>query len=127
MRPTKPMMPETATAAAAASVAAARMTGTASRVRTPRLCAVSWPSSSAFSVRASKQSAPIARSAQLEQIYVVVAQGAGEDPARPDNWGGYRLIPDRIEFWQGRRSRFHDRIVYERQEDGGWTRQRLQP
>jgi pyridoxamine 5'-phosphate oxidase len=46
---------------------------------------------------------------------------------RPANWGGYRLDPVRIEFWQGRRSRFHDRIVYERQEDGSWTRQRLQP
>jgi pyridoxamine 5'-phosphate oxidase len=37
------------------------------------------------------------------------------------------LVPERIEFWQGRRSRFHDRIVYTRQEDGSWTRQRLQP
>ena len=87
----------------------------------------SRPLKSRLSAIASKQSAPIASRAQLEQNYDVVAQGAGEDPARPDNWGGYRLIPDRIEFWQGRRSRFHDRIVYERQEDGGWTRQRLQP
>jgi len=87
----------------------------------------SRPLKSRLSAIASKQSAPIASRAQLEQNYDVVAQAAGEDPARPDNWGGYRLIPDRIEFWQGRRSRFHDRIVYERQEDGGWTRQRLQP
>ena len=87
----------------------------------------SRPLKSRLSAIASNQSAPIASRAQLEQNYDVVAQGAGEDPARPDNWGGYRLIPDRIEFWQGRRSRFHDRIVYERQEDGGWTRQRLQP
>ncbi|QYF99880.1 MULTISPECIES: pyridoxamine 5'-phosphate oxidase [Massilia] len=87
----------------------------------------SRPLKSRLSAIASKQSAPIASRAQLEQNYDVVAQGAGEDPARPDNWGGYRLIPDRIEFWQGRRSRFHDRIVYERREDGGWTRQRLQP
>jgi pyridoxamine 5'-phosphate oxidase len=56
-----------------------------------------------------------------------VARQAGEDPARPDNWGGFRLVPERLEFWQGRRSRFHDRIVYERQEDGSWTRLRLQP
>lgn len=87
----------------------------------------SRPLKSRLSAIASHQSAPIASRAQLEQNYDVVAQGAGEDPARPDNWGGYRLIPDRIEFWQGRRSRFHDRIVYERREDGGWTRQRLQP
>lgn len=87
----------------------------------------SRPLKSRLSAIASAQSAPIASRAQLEQNYEVVAQGAGEDPARPDNWGGYRLIPDRIEFWQGRRSRFHDRIVYERQADGSWTRQRLQP
>ncbi len=87
----------------------------------------SRPLKSRLSAIASRQSAPIDSRAQLEQNYDVVAQGAGEDPARPDNWGGYRLIPDRIEFWQGRRSRFHDRIVYERQEDGSWTRQRLQP
>jgi len=87
----------------------------------------SRPLKSRLSAIASQQSAPIASRAQLEQHYDVVAQGAGEDPARPDNWGGYRLIPDRIEFWQGRRSRFHDRIVYVRQEDGSWMRQRLQP
>lgn len=87
----------------------------------------SRPLKSRLSAIASRQSAPIGSRAQLEQNYEVVAQGAGEDPARPDNWGGYRLIPDRIEFWQGRRSRFHDRIVYERQADGSWTRQRLQP
>ncbi|MDY0961609.1 pyridoxamine 5'-phosphate oxidase [Massilia sp. CFBP9026] len=87
----------------------------------------SRPLKSRLSAIASRQSAPIDSRAQLEQNYDVVAQGAGEDPARPDNWGGFRLIPDRIEFWQGRRSRFHDRIVYERQEDGSWTRQRLQP
>ena len=87
----------------------------------------SRPLKSRLSAIASAQSAPIASRAQLEQNYEIVAQGAGEDPARPDNWGGYRLIPDRIEFWQGRRSRFHDRIVYERQADGSWTRQRLQP
>ena len=47
--------------------------------------------------------------------------------AAPQHWGGYRLVPERIEFWQGRRSRFHDRIVYMRQADGSWERKRLQP
>lgn len=87
----------------------------------------SRPLKSRLSAIASQQSAPIASRAQLEANYEAVAQGAGEDPARPDNWGGFRLVPERIEFWQGRRSRFHDRIVYERQEDGSWSRQRLQP
>jgi pyridoxamine 5'-phosphate oxidase len=87
----------------------------------------SRPLKSRLSAIASAQSAPIASRDQLEANYEAVAQAAGEDPARPPNWGGFRLVPERIEFWQGRRSRFHDRIVYVRQEDGSWTRQRLQP
>ena len=87
----------------------------------------SRPLKSRLSAIASHQSAPIGSRAELEQNYEAVARQAGEDPARPGNWGGYRLVPERLEFWQGRRSRFHDRIVYERQEDGSWTRLRLQP
>lgn len=87
----------------------------------------SRPLKSRLSAIASRQSAPIENRAALESNYEAVAQQAGEDPARPDNWGGWRLVPERLEFWQGRRSRFHDRIVYERQADGSWTRQRLQP
>jgi pyridoxamine 5'-phosphate oxidase len=87
----------------------------------------SRPLKSRLSAIASQQSAPIADRAALEQNYEAVAADAGEAPARPPNWGGFRLVPERIEFWQGRRSRFHDRIVYTRQEDGSWTRQRLQP
>lgn len=87
----------------------------------------SRPLKSRLSAIASHQSAPIGSRAELEQNYEAVARQAGEDPARPDNWGGFRLVPDRLEFWQGRRSRFHDRIVYERQEDGSWARLRLQP
>ncbi len=87
----------------------------------------SRPLKSRLSAIASQQSAPIGSRAELEQNYDVVARQAGDDPARPGNWGGFRLVPERLEFWQGRRSRFHDRIVYERQEDGSWTRLRLQP
>lgn len=87
----------------------------------------SRPLKSRLSAIASRQSAPIGSRAELEQNYEAVARQAGDDPGRPDNWGGYRLVPERLEFWQGRRSRFHDRIVYERQEDGSWTRLRLQP
>ncbi|HBI71211.1 MAG TPA: pyridoxamine 5'-phosphate oxidase [Massilia sp.] len=87
----------------------------------------SRPLKSRLSAIASQQSAPIANRAALEQNYEAVAAQAGEAPPRPANWGGFRLVPERIEFWQGRRSRFHDRIVYTRQEDGSWTRERLQP
>ena len=47
-------------------------------------------------------------------------------PPRPPHWGGYRLVPDRWEFWQGRKSRLHDRLRY-RQEAGQWVRERLAP
>jgi pyridoxamine 5'-phosphate oxidase len=49
------------------------------------------------------------------------------DPPRPPHWGGYRLVPERFEFWQGRRSRLHDRLRYLLQPDGGWLRERLAP
>jgi pyridoxamine 5'-phosphate oxidase len=87
----------------------------------------SRPLKSRLSAIASHQSAPIANRAALEQNYEEVARQYGEAPPRPSNWGGFRLVPERIEFWQGRRSRFHDRVVYTRQEDGSWARQRLQP
>ncbi len=51
----------------------------------------------------------------------------GLNPPRPPHWGGYRLVPDYWEFWQGRRSRLHDRICYKHQPDGLWLRQRLSP
>ena len=87
----------------------------------------SRPLKSRLSAIASEQSEPIASRAALEQHYEEVARQVGDTPPRPQHWGGFRLVPERIEFWQGRRSRFHDRIVYTRQEDGSWTRQRLQP
>ena len=48
------------------------------------------------------------------------------NPPRPPHWGGYRLVPDRWEFWQGRKSRLHDRLRY-RLKDGAWLRERLAP
>jgi pyridoxamine 5'-phosphate oxidase len=86
----------------------------------------SRPLKSRLAAIASQQSAPIASRTALEQNFDAVARQYGEEPPRPQNWGGFRLVPERIEFWQGRSSRFHDRIVYERR-DGSWTRQRLQP
>ncbi|MES3023724.1 MAG: pyridoxamine 5'-phosphate oxidase [Pseudomonadota bacterium] len=87
----------------------------------------SRPLKSRLAAIASAQSMPIDSRAELEQNYDAVAAQYGAAPPRPENWGGFRLVPARIEFWQGRRSRFHDRIVYLLQADGSWARQRLQP
>lgn len=87
----------------------------------------SRPLNSRLAAIASQQSRPIASRSDLERHYEEAAAQYGEQPPRPAHWGGYRLVPERIEFWQGRASRFHDRIVYTRQPDGNWTRQRLQP
>ena len=51
----------------------------------------------------------------------------GREVERPEHWGGYRLKPERIEFWKGRPSRLHDRLLYERQKDSTWTITRLAP
>jgi len=49
------------------------------------------------------------------------------NPPRPPHWGGYRLVPDEWQFWQGRKSRLHDRLRYRAGPDGGWIRERLAP
>lgn len=87
----------------------------------------SRPVKSQLAAVASRQSESIASRAAMEQNYEAAVAAYGEQPQRPDYWGGYRLVPERIEFWQGRRSRFHDRIVYVRQADGSWVKERLQP
>ena len=86
------------------------------------------PLQSRLSAIASQQSAPIDSRATLESHYEAVAAALGDaQPPRPAHWGGYRLQPERIEFWQGRRSRFHDRIVFVRGADDVWHMERLQP
>ena len=87
----------------------------------------SRPLGSRLSAIASAQSRPVADRSELESQYTRVAAACGDHPRRPAHWGGYRLIPDYIEFWQGRASRLHDRISYRREENGQWTRVRLQP
>ncbi len=61
------------------------------------------------------------RLAELETEY------RDREVERPEHWGGYRLNPERIEFWKGRPGRLHDRLLYERQPDGRWTIKRLAP
>jgi pyridoxamine 5'-phosphate oxidase len=76
---------------------------------------------------ASPQSEPIADRAILEQaIADFEARFADIDVPRPAFWGGYRVVPDHVEFWQGRPNRVHDRLAYAR-TPGGWTRRRLAP
>ena len=87
----------------------------------------SRPLASRLAALASQQSQVIDSRDSMEQRYSEVQAQYGDHPPRPKEWGGYRLLPETIEFWQGRRSRFHDRIVYRRQLDGSWQKQRLQP
>ena len=76
---------------------------------------------------ASKQSAELeSREALDERVREVEQRHAQEDVPLPPFWGGYRLVADRIEFWQGRANRLHDRICYDR-DGGGWRRFRLYP
>lgn len=87
----------------------------------------SRPLKSRLSAIASAQSQAIASRTELEERYAAAEAQYGDHPLRPAHWGGYRLIPDYLEFWQGRSSRLHDRIVYTQDASGAWKRARLQP
>lgn len=75
---------------------------------------------------ASHQSAPIEDRAALEARMARAQEQFGDDVPLPPHWGGYRLVPDEVELWQGRPERLHDRFVYHRRGDG-WELERLQP
>lgn len=87
----------------------------------------SRPLLSRLGALASAQSQPVDSRETLEQRFAQVKEQYGEHPVRPAHWGGYRLVPEVIEFWQGRSSRMHDRVCYRRSADGSWQIQRLQP
>lgn len=89
----------------------------------------SRPRGSRIGAWASAQSRPLegGRAALEARVAEIEARYPGEEVPCPPHWGGYRLRPDRIEFWQGRPSRLHERLVYSMDGDGGWRTASLMP
>ena len=87
----------------------------------------SRPRASQIGAITSRQSQSVPNRETLEARFQALDQKyAGQDIPLPDFWGGYRLIPKRVEFWKGREGRLHDRLSYKKQGDS-WLRERLQP
>ena len=87
----------------------------------------SRPLSSRIGAWASPQSDVIPNRDVLVTNEAAYTEQFADNPPRPAHWGGYRLKPDNWQFWQGRRSRLHDRLRYTLQGDGSWLRERLAP
>ena len=106
-----------------------RITGSVSRVNTQESEAYfrTRPSGSRLGAWASRQSSVIANREELEaQLQQITLRFPNGDVPLPPHWGGFRVMPDEIEFWQGRPDRLHDRLLY-RRGDGGWGISRLSP
>lgn len=85
------------------------------------------PRESRISAWASQQSQPLeSREVFLERVAQITKHYEGKDVPRPPHWGGFRIVPERIEFWQAGQARMHDRFVFTR-SPGGWDIQRLYP
>jgi pyridoxamine 5'-phosphate oxidase len=87
----------------------------------------SRPLGSRLGAWASDQSEVVDTRETLESRFAELQKRFGEDIPRPEHWGGYRLKPNSIEFWQGRDNRLHDRLRYSLEEDGKWSIERLGP
>jgi pyridoxamine 5'-phosphate oxidase len=88
----------------------------------------SRPRASQLAAWASPQSTVVAGRAVIEESFRVVEKKyEGREVPVPPYWGGYRLVPSTVEFWQGRRSRMHDRLRFRRETDGEWVVERLAP
>lgn len=87
----------------------------------------SRPRDSQLGAWASQQSRELAERAELEARVEEFSSRFPEQVPRPEHWGGFRLVPDRVEFWQGRDNRLHDRFVYRRSKGEGWSIVRLMP
>ena len=106
-----------------------RVTGTIARVASEESAAYyrSRPLGSRIGAWASHQSSELPSREALEARVAGLARSLGTDPPLPPHWGGFRVSPSEVEFWQGRPDRLHDRIEYRRDAGGGWTRRRLSP
>ena len=87
---------------------------------------LSRPAGARLSARASAQSEVVSDRGYLESQVEKIKTQFGDNPPRPAHWGGYRVLPARIEFWQGRENRLHDRLLYSRHNDS-WKIERLAP